>query len=277
MPGMGAAAFSKTAAVLAQYGSGSQIFTLATGSPGELGLVRALGEAFCSTHDAALRWRKAGTGESLALLKAGQVDMVMVHAPAEAERAVTAGWASGMALIGCNAFYIVGPRNDPAAIASTPDAAEAYRRIAAARTPFVSRGDNSGTHQKEMQLWARLGIRPDAVVDAEAWYIVNRDFMSACLARANALGAYFMTDSSTWLVEGQAAPALQILLRDDPALLNVYHALLARPGATPQQRMAQRFADFVAGPEGQRIIATYGVAEFGAPLYRDADYARRFV
>jgi len=181
----------------ATYGRGKNVFALATGSPGELGLLQLLAEDFARRADAQVIWVKAGTGASLKLLQEKKVDMVMVHAPAQVEKAIKDGWATGKTLIGSNEFYIVGPKGDPAGIARADSAADAYARIVA--TPaarFVSRGDNSGTHQKEMQIWQKAGIEP--VGDR---YIVTKDFMTASLKRANAEGAYFMTDSSTWIME----------------------------------------------------------------------------
>ena len=255
----------------ATYGSGANSFALATGSPGELGLLKALAEAFASRNDARMVWVKAGTGQSLKLLQEGKVDMAMVHAPAQVDKAVKDGWATGKTLIGSNEFYIVGPQADPAGIASAKSAAEAFRKLSQAGSPFVSRGDNSGTHQKEMQIWKNAGLQPTG-----AWYIETRDFMTASLKRANAEGAYFMSDSSTWIMEKGVAPDLVVLFRGDRLLVNTYHALVAPAGMTPGRDTAERFVAFVASPAGQKIIADYGHGRFGEGLYNDATYARQF-
>lgn len=255
----------------ATYGSGKNRFALATGSPGELGLLKLLAEEFARRADAQMVWVKAGTGQSLKLLEARKVDMAMVHAPAQVDKAVKDGWATGKTLIGSNEFYIVGPKNDPAAIAKATSAADAYQRIAKIGARLVSRGDNSGTHQKEMQIWQKAGIQP-----AGAWYIVTKDFMTASLKRANAEGAYFMSDSSTWIMEKSVAPDLVILYRGDKFLVNTYHALTAPPGATPGQETAAKFVAFVASPEGQKIIGSYGRDRFGEALYNDEAYARQY-
>lgn len=262
---------SHAADVGATYGTGRNEFTLATGSPGELGLLKLLAEDFERRADAKMIWIKAGTGASLKLLQDKKVDMVMVHAPAQVDKAIKDGWATGKKLIGSNEFYIVGPKTDPAGIKAATSAADAYRRIATAKAPFVSRGDNSGTHQKEMQVWQQAGIQPSGV-----WYIVTRDFMTASLKRANQEGAYFMSDSSTWIMEKQVAPDLVILYRGDKFLINTYHALVAPPGATPGRDTAEQFVAYVASPEGQRIIAEYGRQQFGEGLYNDAAYAKQY-
>ncbi|MFA7281529.1 MAG: substrate-binding domain-containing protein [Sterolibacterium sp.] len=255
----------------ATYGAGKNRFTLATGSPGELGLLKLLAEDFARKADAQMVWVKAGTGASLKLLQEKKVDMVMVHAPEQINKAVKEGWATGKTLIGSNEFYIVGPRNDPAQIAKAENAIDAYRRIAAAGANFVSRGDNSGTHQKEMQVWQKTGVQPGG-----AWYIVTKDFMTASLKRANVEKAYFMSDSSTWIMEKGVAPDLQILFRGDRALVNTYHALTAPPGTTPGRDTAEKFVAYVASSDGQKIIAEYGKDKFGEGLYNDMQYARRY-
>ncbi|HYQ90613.1 MAG TPA: substrate-binding domain-containing protein, partial [Candidatus Competibacteraceae bacterium] len=152
--------------VAASYGDGSKPFTLATGSPGEIGLLEALAQACSRQSPMTLRWVKAGSGEALDFLKARQVDVVLVHAPAAEATAVKEGWAVKPTLIGSNEFHIVGPENDPAKIREASSAIDAYRHIAAAGAPFISRADNSGTHKKEMQLWKAAGIEPKG-----DWYI----------------------------------------------------------------------------------------------------------
>jgi tungstate transport system substrate-binding protein len=255
----------------ATYGSGKNRFLLATGSPGELGLLKLLAEEFARQADAQMAWVKAGTGASLKLLQEKKVDMVMVHAPAQVDKALKEGWGAGKTLIGSNEFYIVGPKADPAKVAKAGSAADAYQRIAKAGAPFVSRGDNSGTHQKEMQVWQKAGVQP-----AGTWYIVTKDFMTASLKRANAEKAYFMSDSSTWIMEKGVAPDLAILYRGDKFLVNTYHALTAPPGATAGRDTAEKFVAFVASPAGQKIIADYGRERFGEGLYNDEAYARQY-
>lgn len=258
--------------VEATYGQGSKSFKLATGSPGELGLLQALGEAFDKKEGARLVWIKAGSGASLNLLKTQQVDMIMVHAPDAVNKAIAEGWATGRTLIGSNEFYIVGPKADAAKIKSSSSGADAYAKIAKAKANFISRGDKSGTHQKEMDIWKKAGITPEG-----NWYIVTNDFMTASLKRANADKAYFMTDSSTWVAEKSIAPELQILYRGDPYLVNTYDALVAPVGATENRDIAAKFIQFVASDEGQAIIRNYGKVQYKEALYNDAVYAKQYV
>jgi tungstate transport system substrate-binding protein len=255
----------------AEYGAGQYSFRLATGSPGELGLLKALGEVFAVIADARLVWIKAGTGQSLGLLRSAQVDMAMVHAPVAVARAVTAGWATDRTLIGSNEFFIVGPAHDPAGIAKATDVIDAYRRIANSGSRFVSRGDNSGTHQKEMQLWSEAAVEPRG-----EWYHASGDFMTASLRLANSEQAYFMTDSSTWWVERDVSPSLKVLFRGDRRLVNIYHAIAAPTGASAGSETAKKFIRFVASSFGQKIIRDFGEVQYAESLYQDAAYAKQF-
>ncbi len=256
----------------AVYGSGPRRMAVATGSPGELGLLQALAKDFLARHPgASICWKKAGSGASLRLLRNKQADVVLVHAPAAEKAAVAQGWAAERTLIGGNQFYIVGPKSDPAGIARANSAAGAYARIALARARFISRGDNSGTHKREMAIWRAAGVSPSG-----GWYLVSHDFMMASLRLAAARGAYFMTDSSTW-VKGRAEhglAGLAVLHRGDPVLVNTYHALGQPAGATPNAELGREFIRYLASPAGQKIIARFGAARFGQPLYLPAARAR---
>jgi tungstate transport system substrate-binding protein len=255
----------------AVYGSGANQFSLATGSPGELGLLKVLAEAFGKQDNAKMAWFKAGSGESLKLLKDKKVDMIMVHAPAAEKKAVQDGWAIKRTLLGSNEFFIVGPASDPAKIAEAKSAVEAYRRIAAAKATFFSRGDNSGTHKKEMGIWKKAEIKPQG-----DWYVVTKDFMTATLKRANQEKGYFMVDSSTWVAGKKDVPNLKILFKGDKLLVNTYHALCQPAGATSGAATAAKFIDFVASPQGQNIIQAYGKNKYGEGLYNDAAYAKQY-
>ena len=117
-------------------------------------------------------------------------------------------------------FWIVGPADDPAQIANATDVADAFRRIHAKQAKTVTRADNSGTHQKEMDIWKSAGLSPDG-----SWYIPTRDFMAASLQRANTERAYFLTDSSTFVAERSKLPDLKLLFRGGQMMMNPYHTL----------------------------------------------------
>lgn len=255
----------------AVWGHGPNAFSLATGSPGELGLLEALATEFARSHNATVTWYKAGSGQAMKLLQERQVDMVLAHAPAAERKAVADGWATGRALIGSNEFWIVGPASDPAHIAGASDAAQAMQRIQDAGATFVSRGDNSGTHQKELALWQAAGRQPGG-----AAYVVTKDFMTASLRRANDAGGYFLTDSSTFIAERRNLPQLRLLFKGGDLLLNPYHTLyLSQP--TPGVATARQFGAFLASEQAQALMRGFGQQAHGEAMYNDAATTARLV
>lgn len=257
----GSGLYAEEANPTAIYGEKGPLLRLATGSPGELGLVAALAGAY--PGPLRLAWYKAGSGAALAMLRAGDVDLVMVHAPAAERAALEDGWAARRTLVGGNRYYLAGPSDDPAGVDGVGRVTEAFRRIAASRSAFVSRADNSGTHRREMQLWRAAGVEP-----AEPWYRESGLFMSAGLRRANELGAYFMTDSSTWTTLKAEMDRLRVLVDGDPQLVNAYHALIAP--RSPAVDLAGDFVRHLAGPAGQAVVSEYGRNSHGESLYMAA-------
>jgi tungstate transport system substrate-binding protein len=255
----------------AVWGSGPNTFSLATGSPGELGLLEALATDFARLHDAKVSWFKAGSGQAMRLLQDRKVDMVLAHAPPAERQAVADGWATGRRLIGSNEFWIVGPADDPAKIAAAADAADAFQRILDSGAKFVSRGDNSGTHQKENEIWKAAVRSPGG-----AGLIVTKDFMTASMRRANDEGAYFLTDSSTFIAERRNMPKLKMLLRGGEILANPYHTLyLTDP--TPGAATARQFGEYLASDKVQALLRAFGKAKYGEPMYNDAPTTARIV
>jgi len=255
----------------AVYGKGKTRLCVATGSPGELGLLKAIAEAFNQKNNTTICWVKAGSGESLELLKQKKVDVIIVHAPSSEKQAVMEGWAAHRTLIGSNEFYIVGPLNDPANIVFAKSAADAYKKIAEAKATFLSRGDHSGTHKKELAIWKSSGITP-----LGDWYVETHDFMTATLKKANHLKGYFMTDNSTWVAEKKELPHLKVLFKGEPVLINIYHAMCRPDDASGNQTIAVRFIRFMASEQGQRIIRDYGKNLYSDPLYNDSAYAEKY-
>lgn len=253
------------------YGSGDNVYNLATGSPGELGLLKVLADAFNAKHGSTMCWQKAGSGASLKLLKNKEVDAVMVHAPKAEKKAVKDGWAQNRQLIGSNEFYVVGPRDDPADLKNAKSVAEAYKKISDAKALFFSRGDNSGTHKKEMAIWGMAGVKPEG-----DWYITTKEFMMATLRQADKAKGHFMTDSSTWVAAKKDIKNLKILFKGDVFIVNTYHGLCQPDGATPGTSLGCAFVDFVGSPEGQEIIRQYGVQQYGEAMYNDKEYAKQY-
>jgi tungstate transport system substrate-binding protein len=237
---------------------------LATGSPGELGLLEALAADFARTHNATVRWFKAGSGQAMKLLQERKVDMVLAHAPPAERKAVADGWAAGRSLIGSNEFWVVGPAEDPAGIVGAADVVDAFKRIQDRGAKFVSRGDNSGTHQKESEAWRAAGRTPGG-----AAYVVTKDFMTASMRRANDEGGYFLTDSSTFIAERRNMPKLNLLFRGGEMLLNPYHTLyLTQP--TPGAATARQFGAYLATERVQAVMRDFGRTQHGEAMYNDA-------
>lgn len=253
------------------YGNENLTFKLATGSPGELGLLKELAQAFNDEHKTGMCWVKAGSGKSLKLLQNKEVDIVMVHAPAAEKKAIQDGWAIKRTLIGSNEFYIVGPKNDPAGIADAKSASDAYEKIAMNKANFLSRGDNSGTNKKELAIWKKAGITPEG-----DWYIITKEFMMATLKKADQVNGYFMTDSSTWVAGKKDLKNLKVLFKGDPFLINTYHGLCQPVGNSKTQEIASKFIDFLGSEQGQKIIGEYGKSLYGEPMYNDAKYAKQY-
>jgi tungstate transport system substrate-binding protein len=207
----------------------------------------------------------------LRLLKEKRVDVALVHAPEAERKAVAEGWAANRILFGSNEFYIVGPKDDPARISTAESAADAFARVARAKAKFLSRGDNSGTHKKEMSVWRMCGVEP-----SDDWYIVTGDFMLATLRKANEVQGYFMTDSSTWVASKKDLDKLAVLFRGDPMLVNVYHGLCRPKDGSPEQKHAEQFLRFLGTDKAQQVLRSFGVDRYGESMYHDAEYATRF-
>ena len=248
----------------AVWGDGPNRFSLATGSPGELGLLEVLARDFAAQAKATVVWYKAGSGQAMKLLQERQVDMVLAHAPPAERKALADGWATGRRLIGSNEFWILGPASDPARIAHAKDAAEAFVKILESQSKFISRGDNSGTHQKENEIWKAAARTPGG-----PQYIVTRDFMTASMRRANDEGGYSLTDSSTFIAERHNVPQLRMLFRGGAMLANPYHTLyLSEP--TAGAATARQFGDYLASDKVQALLRVFGKDRYGEPMYNDA-------
>ena len=205
-----------------------------------------------------------GSGQALKMGERGDADVLLAHSPAAEAAFVRAGFASRRRVVAWNYFALVGPRDDPARVASAPSAVDALRRIAASGERFVSRGDSSGTHVRELSLWQSAGGRP-------AWpgYVETGQGMAATLLVADERHAYTLCDRATLAVL-QRRVDLVALRTDEPALLNVYHVIEVAPAGHPglNAEGGRAFADWLTSPRGQDLIA--GFAPRGVPLFTAA-------
>jgi len=246
-----------------QAGWAKEKLVLSTGSPYELGLIDVLAKPFEAKYNCKVDVVKAGSGKAIKLLRAGKVDIIMVHAKEAEEKLIKDGYGVNRRLVAHNDFVIAGPKKDAARIKGSKDAAEAYKRIARSESLFFSRGDNSGTHKKEMSIWEKAGIKPKG-----KWYRTTGKFMGATLKEAGKAQGYFMTDRSTYIYLSKEVD-LDILFDGDPTLVNHYHAIAVNPARYPKRNyeLAVNCIAFITSPTGQKIISDYGKKEFGKPLY----------
>jgi tungstate transport system substrate-binding protein len=202
-----------------------------------------------------------GTGKSLKLGETGDVDVVFVHARSLEDRFVAAGYGVNRRDVMYNDFVVLGPPNDPAGIRGAESAAEALRRIAAAGSTFISRGDESGTHQKEKELWRAGGIAPRG-----KWYAEAGQGMGEVINMATQMRGYTLADRGTYLAYRNKTD-LAILHEGDKGLWNPYGIIAVNPAKHPHVKygLAMKFIDFVTGEEGQRIIAGFKVN--GEPFF----------
>ena len=203
-----------------------------------------------------------GTGRALAVARRGDVDVVLVHAPALEKQFITNGYGTRRIGIMENDFLLVGPADDPAGIAHGKNAARAFARIAAHKALFISRGDNSGTHIKERSVWQDAGIDPHGT-----WYRKVGQGMGHTLIMAGEIHAHTLIDRGTWLALMHQVDLIP-LVEGDPLLLNPYHLIPVNPKRHPQVRhaLAMQFADWLTSHTGQTLIGEYRVA--GQPLFR---------
>ncbi len=196
-----------------------------------------------------------GTGKALKLGERGDVDVVLVHARTLEDQFVAQGWGVDRKDVMYNDFVIVGPKGDPAQVKAATSAKEAFRKIALARSPFISRGDGSGTHVKELELWGLEGVKP-----AGAWYLEAGRGMGAVLTMAAEKGAYTLADRGTYVSHKMHA-GLEVLFQGDPALFNPYGVIAVNPKTHPSANnaLATRFIDFLTGPEGRSLISGFRI------------------
>ncbi len=198
-----------------------------------------------------------GTGQALKNGRNGDGDALLVHAKERELAFVAAGYGVLRCDVMYNDFVIVGPKGDPAGIAGGRDAVAAFARIAATASPFVSRGDDSGTHTKERALWRLAGIDPTR---AGRWYREAGAGMGTTLNMAAAMEAYTLTDRASWVAFANKR-GLELLVEGDPRLFNQYGIILVNPARHPNVRFAaaKAFRDWLVGPEGQAAIAAFRV------------------
>ena len=243
--------------------AGQAVILSTTTSTQDSGLLDVLVPMFEKKTGYTVKTISVGTGQALALGAKGEADVCLVHAPDSEKKYVADGLLVNRRLVMHNDFIIVGPAEDPAKIKGLASAVDTLKRIAEAKATFVSRGDNSGTHQLEKKLWQEAKIQP-----AGAWYLESGQGMGATLTIASEKRAYTVTDRGTYLAFQKRAQLVN-LVEKDRILLNIYSVL--EPNATKFPRInaagGKAFADFMVDPETQEVIRKFGVDKYGEPLF----------
>ena len=234
-----------------------------TTSTQDSGLLDVLVPLFEKKTGYNLKTVSVGTGQALELSAKGEADVTLVHAPSLEKKYVADGKLLNRRLVMYNDFIIIGPPSDPAKVKSTKSSIQAMKLISGSQGRFVSRGDNSGTHNLEKSLWKQAGIEPKG-----AWYVESGQGMGATLGIANDRNAYTITDRATYLAY-QKRLALAILLEGDKPLLNIYSVMEVNPANGPRINVVggKAFADFMVAPETQAVIKSFGLEKYGQPLF----------
>ncbi|MSP83613.1 MAG: extracellular solute-binding protein [Alphaproteobacteria bacterium] len=199
-----------------------------------------------------------GTGQAMKIAERGDPDVLLVHDRKSEDKFVADGFGIDRRDVMANDFVVVGPAADPAGIAGLRDVAEAFRRIAAVASPFVSRGDDSGTHKAELRHWKAAGVDPKPA--SGTWYREAGSGMGATLNTAAAMDGYTLADRATWASFGNRG-TLEVLVEGDPKLFNPYGVILVNPArhAHVKEADARAFMDWLTGPEGRAAIASFRV------------------
>jgi len=236
-----------------------------TTSVHDSGLLDAILPGFTAETGIPVEVIAVGTGQALAIAGRGDADAVLVHAPALEAQFLKEKKGVLHTCIAKNRFLIVGPPQDPAGVRWETNVLNALRKIYLKGALFVSRGDNSGTHKKELELWQAAGLDPRG----QPWYLESGSGMGATLVLASEKGAYTLTDLGTFLFMREKVRLEALFDRDDPRMINQYSYMAVNPERFPWVRFeaAKKLRDYLLRPEVQETIANYLKERFGQSLF----------
>jgi tungstate transport system substrate-binding protein len=236
----------------------TRLILATTTSTNDSGLLEVILPDFEEKFGATVDVVAVGTGQAMELGRNGDADVLLVHARALEDAFVAEGFGTQRYDVMYNDFVIVGSAEDPAQIKGVATAAEAFTLIAESESPFVSRGDDSGTHVKEQAIWEAAAMTPEG-----DWYTSAGQGMGAVLTMSDELGAYTLTDRATYLAQQAEGLTLEILVEGDAELFNPYGVIPVNPEKFPtvNAALAQRFADWITSAETQTMIADFKINE----------------
>jgi len=262
-----AAAFACAAALFMEApatAASKNLILATTTSTQDSGLLDELIPAFEKRTGLFVKTVAVGSGQAMAMGEKGEADVLLVHSPAAEEKFMKDGFGASRALVMHNDFVVVGPPSDPAGVKGTAPSSAAFRKIAEKGALFLSRGDKSGTHSKELALWKVAGV----AFEGKPWYQQTGLGMGQTLSVAAEKRGYTLADRGTYLSMRKTL-GLDILVEGDRDLLNVYHVIVVNPAKGPKVNAegAKAFAEFLVATDTQKAIGAFGVEKFGAPLF----------
>jgi tungstate transport system substrate-binding protein len=258
-----AAFIGAVAPAAAQSANPSELIILTTTTTQDSGILAVLTDAFAKKSGLTVKPIVAGSGDILKQGARGEGDVLLTHSPAAERTWMADGNGTSRRLVMYNDFVIIGPEADPAKIKGLK-ASAALQRIAETKAPFVSRGDQSGTHVRELAMWKRAGVEPKG----QAWYRETGQGQGLTMDVASQFQGYAFTDRGTYLVHAKRI-GLPILVENDPALYNIYHVMPVNAAKFPKVNASagQAFADWLLSPEWQGVIADFGKVQYGRSLF----------
>jgi len=246
-----------------QSPSSKELVVLTTTTTQDSGILKHITDAFESKTGFKVKTIVAGSGDILKQGARGEGDVLLTHSPAAEKEWMKEGHGLSRRLVMYNDFIIIGPPGDPAGVKGR-SAADALKRIAEKKVVFVSRGDQSGTHVRELAMWKKAGIDPKG----QSWYRETGQGQGLTMEVAMQQQGYAFTDRGTYLVHAKRL-GLPILVEGDPALYNIYHVMPVNPEKFPKVNATagKAFADYLVSPEGQQRIGEFGKAQYGRSLF----------
>jgi len=241
-----------------------ELILATTTSTDDSGLLDAILPVFEDQCNCAISVVAVGSGQAIQMGVDGNADVLLVHSPAAEKTFMDEGNGTRREDVMYNDFVILGPENDPAGIKGMTSAADALLKIADSKAVFVSRGDDSGTHAKEKNIWKAAGFEPGG-----DWYISAGQGMGAVLTMADEMSAYTLSDRATYLARTKEGLISKILVEGDPILFNPYGVIAVNPEKNPNIKvdLANQFIDWLISVPTQELISQFGQSEFGQPLF----------
>lgn len=234
-----------------------------TTSTQDSGLLDVLIPMFEKQNNVKVKTVAVGTGQALAMGQKGEADVLLVHAPKSEQPLVDSGDAINYKRVMYNDFILVGPTDNPAGV-SGDDIKASFQKLSDTKSVFISRGDDSGTNKKELDVWTGLNIQP-----AGDWYVKTGQGMGQTLQVAAEKKGYVLTDRATWLAQKKNLGGLKIVVEGGKDLMNIYHVMQVNPEKNKliNSKDAKKFVEFMVNKDTQNVIANFGKKEYGQALF----------